>query len=224
MRSYRLHLIRHGLTEGNLLGLYMGSGTDSPLCQQGKDKLYELKEKFEYPYPEKLYVSPMTRTRETAEIIYPDSDYKIVADLRECNFGEFEGKNFSEMMEKDPNFIKWLEPGSTYQPDGGESTPDFAQRIVLALDEIFMDMMKNGIHEAAAVTHGGVISLLMTLLAVPKKPVYEWSSDNGCGFTIQTDVQMWTRDRMVEAIQILPIGYDGSEKESNKFRKPDDEE
>lgn len=59
MRNYRLNLIRHGLTEGNLLGQYLGSGTDSPLCQEGVDRLVELREKFVYPKVDKLYVSPM---------------------------------------------------------------------------------------------------------------------------------------------------------------------
>ena len=31
MKYYKLHLIRHGLTEGNLQGLYIGSGSDLPL-------------------------------------------------------------------------------------------------------------------------------------------------------------------------------------------------
>ncbi len=217
MRSYRLHLIRHGLTEGNLLGQYLGSGTDSPLCRQGIERLEYLKETFEYPWVEKLYVSPMTRTRRTAEIIYPDMDYSLVSDLRECNFGEFEGKTFRQLMQND-NFSKWLDPQSGYVPLGGESSADFAQRVVLALDEVLMDMMKNGIHEAAAVTHGGVIGLLLTMLAFPRKPISEWSSDNGCGFTIITDPSMWTRDRAVEVVQILPKGYDFSESETNKFR------
>ena len=71
MQSYKLHLIRHGLTEGNLKGLYIGSGTDSPLCETGIERLEYLKDAFAYPYPKKLYVSPMTRCRQTAEIIYP---------------------------------------------------------------------------------------------------------------------------------------------------------
>ena len=76
----------------------------------------ELREKFVYPKVDKLYVSPMKRTVETAEIIYPDMDYKIVADMRECNFGEFEGKTFAETLtEKDPNFAKWLDPKSGYK-------------------------------------------------------------------------------------------------------------
>ena len=35
MKTFKLHLIRHGLTSGNLQGLYIGSGTDIPLCDEG---------------------------------------------------------------------------------------------------------------------------------------------------------------------------------------------
>lgn len=222
MRGYRLHLIRHGLTEGNLKGLYIGSGTDTPLCQEGIQRLEELRENFVYPWPEKLYVSPLKRTVSTAQIIYPDHDYTLVSDLRECNFGEFEGKTFDELMNRDENFVKWLDPESGYQPKGGEGSADFAQRCVMALNEIFTDMMKNGIHEAAAVTHGGVIAMMLTILAFPRKPTHEWTSDNGCGFTVYTTPEMWTRDRIVEVLEILPQGYDFSQSKFNKFRKKED--
>ena len=43
MKYYKLHLIRHGLTAGNLDGRYIGSGTDLPLCDQGRTQLADLK-------------------------------------------------------------------------------------------------------------------------------------------------------------------------------------
>ena len=43
MKTFKLHLIRHGMTEGNLKGLYIGSGTDIPLCDEGRAQLQELK-------------------------------------------------------------------------------------------------------------------------------------------------------------------------------------
>ena len=49
MKTFKLHLIRHGMTAGNLQGLYIGSGTDIPLCDEGRAQLNELKERFEYP-------------------------------------------------------------------------------------------------------------------------------------------------------------------------------
>lgn len=224
MRSYRLHLIRHGLTEGNLKGLYLGSGTDMPLCREGIDRLRQLREQFDYPWPDKLYVSPMKRAVQTAEILYPDHDYKIVSDLRECNFGEFEGKTFTELMSRDSNFAKWLDPKSGYCPQGGEASSDFARRVVTALDEIFADMMTNGIYEAAAVTHGGVIAMLLTLVAFPRKPTSQWTSDNGCGFTVATTPRMWGRDRAVEVLEILPRGYDFSHSDVNRFRKKEEDD
>ena len=44
MKTFKLHLIRHGMTAGNLQGLYIGSGTDLPLCDEGRAQLAELKE------------------------------------------------------------------------------------------------------------------------------------------------------------------------------------
>ena len=47
MKYYKLHLIRHGLTEGNLQGLYIGSGSDLPLCAEGRAQLKTLKKDFD---------------------------------------------------------------------------------------------------------------------------------------------------------------------------------
>ena len=44
MKTFKLHLIRHGMTAVNLQGLYIGSGTDLPLCDEGRAQLAELKE------------------------------------------------------------------------------------------------------------------------------------------------------------------------------------
>ena len=39
LKPFKLHLIRHGLTRGNLDGLYVGGGTDLPLCDEGRQDL-----------------------------------------------------------------------------------------------------------------------------------------------------------------------------------------
>ena len=53
MKTFKLHLIRHGITAGNLQGLYIGSGTDLPLCDEGRAQLADLKERFAYPQDRK---------------------------------------------------------------------------------------------------------------------------------------------------------------------------
>ena len=66
MKTFKLHLIRHGMTAGNLQGLYIGSGTDIPLCDEGRAQLKELKERFEYPQVDTVFSSPLVRAVETA--------------------------------------------------------------------------------------------------------------------------------------------------------------
>ena len=61
MKTFKLHLIRHGMTAGNLQGLYIGSGTDIPLCDEGRAQLNELKERFEYPQVDTVFSSPLLR-------------------------------------------------------------------------------------------------------------------------------------------------------------------
>ena len=42
MKNYRLYLVRHGITAGNLQRRYVGGGTDEPLCEQGLAQLRAL--------------------------------------------------------------------------------------------------------------------------------------------------------------------------------------
>lgn len=55
MKNYRLYLVRHGVTQGNLDGIYMGSGTDQPLCAQGAAQLRALAARFPYPKAETVF-------------------------------------------------------------------------------------------------------------------------------------------------------------------------
>ena len=52
MKNYRLYLVRHGITQGNLRGIYMGSGTDEPLCEEGREALQAIFEAGIYPMPD----------------------------------------------------------------------------------------------------------------------------------------------------------------------------
>ena len=99
----RLYLIRHGQTPGNKLQRYIGT-TDEPLSTEGKEFL----EKLTYPMPEALYVSPLCRCVETAGILFPGKSFHIIEELSECDFGEFENKNYKSFPE-----IRIIRGGST---------------------------------------------------------------------------------------------------------------
>ena len=105
MKYYKLHLIRHGLTEGNLKGLYIGSGSGLPLCAEGRAQLKTLKKDFDYPTVPLVFTSPMLRATETAEILFPGVRQIELQDLREIAFGKFEGKPLQQLV-KDPEFAQ----------------------------------------------------------------------------------------------------------------------
>jgi len=73
--------------------------------------------------------------------------------------------------------------------------------------KLFEYMIRMDVTEAACVTHGGVIMSMLSQRAVPTRRPEQWMADPGCGYTVQTDVLLWMRDRLVEAIDIVPFGY-----------------
>ena len=150
---------------------------------------------------------PLLRAVETANILFPDAKHTFtVHDLREAGFGKFENKPVKELVH-DEDFKKWITPGSGYVPEGAEPTDQFHARCAESLMKLFEYMIRMDVTEAACVTHGGVIMSMLSQRAVPTRRPEQWMADPGCGYTVQTDVQLWMRDRLVEAIDIVPFGY-----------------
>lgn len=204
MITYKIHLIRHGLTEANQAGRYIGR-TDTPVCAQGMDELRSLRETYEYPTVQKVYVSPLMRCRQTAQVLYPDHFIQVADGFAEYDFGEFEGKTMEELKDN-ADFRRWVTEGLHGTVPGGENGEDFIRRIVLALHGVFQDMMKNQMHSAAVITHGGVIMNLLAGAGVPKRESIDYAAANGRGFTIAMTPQMWMRDRCFEVFDVIPKG------------------
>ena len=91
MKTYQIHLIRHGTTQGNLDGLYIGH-SDMPLCKRGIDEIEQLKKELVYPKADFVFSSPLSRCTETARLIYPALKPIPIEELIEYDFGEFDGK------------------------------------------------------------------------------------------------------------------------------------
>ena len=72
MKTLKIHLIRHGLTDANILGEYIGSRTDLPISPESLNELKFLRENFEYPQIDAVYSSPMLRCKQTAAVLFPD--------------------------------------------------------------------------------------------------------------------------------------------------------
>lgn len=204
MKTYTIHLIRHGLTEGNLLGQYIGS-TDVPLARQGREQLQRLMEHAHLPYCGRYYSSPLKRCLETMALLYPDQTPEIVKDLAEYDFGAFEKKT-GEQLQEDPDYLEWLAGGPDACPPLGESNQHFAGRVCGAFEKIVEDLMRTGVTSAAICTHGGVIMTLMSAYGLPERPFHEWMVGNGEGYTLRITPGIWMRGYKLEVfpLQSLP--------------------
>ena len=205
MKNYVLHFVRHGQTEANRRGEYFGRKTNPELSVDGIRELIALREDYEYPAVELVYSSPLQRCLQTADIVYPDRRIMLVDELAEMDFGEYEGKTFDELKDR-PDFRAWLANSNKTSPPGGETGQDFLIRIEAALDAILDHMRRNEIFEAAIITHGGVIATLMTALGIPRRPMQEWKTSSGRGFTCYVDPHYWDCDHVFEVAGIMPHG------------------
>ena len=196
MITYKLHLIRHGQTEGNQKGLFVGR-TDMPVSEEGFDELSRLRDTYEYPRVGAVYTSPLRRCLQTAEFLYPNNMLTVVDDLQEMDFGAFEGKSVAD-LEDDEAFGRWLADSAHNAPPGGETGLQMAERLMRAISEIFAHMMQNRITSAAVITHGGAIMTLLTAFGYPRRELGSWSVENGKGYTILMSPQMWMRDNSFE--------------------------
>ena len=187
-----LILIRHGKTAGNLLGRYIGSRTDEPLCDEGREGLAGK----QLPEVERLYVSPMKRCVETAEILWPGFDRKKmrkVTDLRECDFGDFENKNYKELS-GNGDYQAWIDSNGTLPFPNGESMDAFKSRCLEAFARIVEEVSeaeqewiasgKTGIFRAGIVVHGGTIMAILEQYGYPKAAYFDYQVKNGCGYRL----------------------------------------
>ena len=204
MKTYTIHLIRHGMTEGNKVGRYVGS-TDVSLCEDGIKEIKQLKEKYDYKKPKLFFSSPMKRCIETLDVLYGDENIDIltVDGLRECNLGDFEGKTAEELID-DPRYTDWVSHGTA--PTNGESNKDFATRVCSAFVDTIREILKTGETESVICAHGGVIMTALAVFGLPQRKMTDYMANNGRGFTIRVTPSVWMRSGMVEVLSEFPLG------------------
>lgn len=181
-------LLRHSKTYGNTLGRYIGSRTDEPLCKEG----IELLKNHAYPKVDKIYVSPMKRCIETAQMIWrvKAEDMILAPDLRECDFGDFENKNYKE-LDGNPAYQAWIDSNGTLPFPNGESMEDFMTRCQKAFRQIVEEVArlekadrKGAPLRIAIVAHGGTVMSILERYGYPKQQYFDYQVKNGCGYLL----------------------------------------
>lgn len=161
MPTKRIHLIRHGATETRYQGRYIGS-TDVSLSPEGRQQAFELACRVDRCSGHVLLSSPLQRCRESATLACVSQVNTLLIDreLREIDFGRWEGMTFAEIQQQFPQeVIAWAELRSDFSFPGGDNLGAFMER---------MQRMKQRLcslqdQEILLFTHGGVIRFLLCL-------------------------------------------------------------
>ena len=117
-------VVRHGATEWSVSGQHT-SRTDLPLLEEGREGARRLRPFLEAYGFALVLTSPMERARETCRLAGLDGPAEIDEDLREWDYGEYEGLTTPEIRETRPAWDLWHDgcPGGE-QPDAVEARAD----------------------------------------------------------------------------------------------------
>lgn len=244
-----LYLVRHGETQGSDTKRYKGS-IDVPLSENGEAQMQKasifimqsLQNYFNAKYlsylkeihmpssllenePSSLdavYCSNLQRAVKSAEIIAgPHGLIPIIrADLRERNFGEWEGLSFTEIRDKYPDeFESWAVNPLKFNPPGGESTIEVRDRVINALDKILSGVSKgqsikgskyqrvrnsdtltlgcSDTKNIAIVAHGGVNRIILChIMGIPLENIFRIEQD----YAAVNIIEFWEKYPVVKLI------------------------
>ncbi|MFP3912151.1 MAG: histidine phosphatase family protein [Desulfobacteraceae bacterium] len=171
-------MIRHGQVNGYQDFVVYGH-TDVDLTEIGMLQMKQMAERLRLTNLEVIYASDLKRASTGAKLIamYHDVPVRILPELREMAFGDWEGLPLAEIRHRFPealtqrqaNLINFRVPG------GGESVGDLGERICQAFDEIREREMGKDI---ALVVHGAVNRVILC---------QAMGLDLSCMFNIQQD-------------------------------------
>lgn len=148
------YIARHGQTQWNTKGIYQGR-LDSPLTSEGERQALQLGQTLLPENIEHIYVSPLGRARQTADICNAQlkSSLSIENDLAERSFGDWQGRIKSELANL-RDFEASKLPLSTIAPPNGETALDSAKRFSRCLAQ---KAISDSYDKVLVVAHGDVI-------------------------------------------------------------------
>jgi probable phosphoglycerate mutase len=174
-------LMRHGQAESNVSRILAGRHMKSHLTEHGRQQVVDsAKQLMKNIAIEKVYVSPVTRTVETAQIVRQilGTDYVIDERLYETEMGRLVGMNYEEVTTKYGDVLTRFY--SDYDPIlesfGVEAFASVKHRITSLLDDI---LQKHEDSNVLMITHLDPIkAALATLLDLSPEALRRWNIRN----------------------------------------------
>lgn len=125
-----LVLVRHGETEWSRDGRHTGL-TDVPLTERGREEAGALRAALEETSFDRVLTSPLARAADTARL----AGYGEVAEprdeLREWDYGDYEGRTTAEIRKERPTWTLWVDG-----VPGGETAAEVGARVDRLLAEL----------------------------------------------------------------------------------------
>ena len=145
----RVYLIRHGETEWSISRQHTGT-TDIPLTENGRAAAKLLGPTLAEQKFDVVLVSPLRRARQTCELAGLGALATIDADLREWNYGEYEGLTPAQIRATAPDWLIFRDGCP-----GGESPTEVGARV----DRLIARIRTVGGH-VALFGHGHLLRVL----------------------------------------------------------------
>ena len=144
-----LLLARHGETEWSAQGRHTGI-TDLTLTEAGRRRARELASTLQGRSFALVLTSPLRRAVETCDLAGLGDKAQIRDDLREWNYGDYEGATTAEIRERRPGWSLWRDGCPN-----GETAADLGQRADRVLGEV-----RAAVGETIAFGHGHMLRVL----------------------------------------------------------------
>lgn len=159
----KLMMVRHGETEENVKNIMQGH-LPGKLTKKGISQAKKLAKRLKEERFDIIYSSDLQRARDTCQEIkryHPKTEARYVKDIREKNFGVWEGRTFDEIeAHLERRGIAW----SDWKPYKGESSDQKTERVRIFFNKMLQDHTGDSV---LWVTHGGVIhSVLYHILGL----------------------------------------------------------
>jgi broad specificity phosphatase PhoE len=145
----RVHLVRHGETEWSRAGRHTGR-TDVPLTGQGRRQVRAIARTLRGREFALVLSSPLSRALETARLAGLGDRVETDPDLREWDYGAYEGRTSVEIRQSIPGWTVWTHP-----IEGGESIDDVGQRADRVIDRV-----RRARGEVALFAHGHLLRVV----------------------------------------------------------------
>ena len=171
-REIKLYLLRHGETVWNKQKKIQGQ-LNSPLTEEGIEKLKKTAETLERTDFQGVYTSHMERTVETAGIILDknrknlEKPVKIekMRELNEIHFGIWQGKTYEEIKKEYPQeYDNYFNSPDKYRARviGGEDLSEGLERFLGGMEKIVsFEKTRSGSGKILIITHGTVLELFI---------------------------------------------------------------